>query len=99
LQNPDEIKNILARRRPVNIFPPVFTGLFIFVVEVAARMEKTRLAMETGVQLNQLNPTPRQRTSSLANASRLLKREWLGVARRSGDGGNRSIPSLRETSS
>jgi hypothetical protein len=55
--------------------------------------------METGVQLNQLNPTPRQRTRSLANASRPLKREWLGIARRRNNGGTGFIPSLRETSS
>jgi hypothetical protein len=100
LQHPDEIKNIFDRRRPANAFPRAFAGLFIFVVEVVARMEKTRpVAMETGVQLNPLNPTPRQRTRNLANASRPLKREWLGVTRRNRKGGIVFIPSLRETSS
>jgi hypothetical protein len=99
LQHPDEIKNIFDRRRPANAFPQVFAGHFTFLVEVAARMEKTRpVAMETGVQLNQLNPTPRQRTRSLAAASRSLKREWPGVARRGNNGGIGFIPSLRETS-
>jgi hypothetical protein len=100
LQHPDEIKNILARRCPADAFPQVFAGLFIFVVEVAARMEKTRpVAMETSVQPDQLIQTLRQRTWDLASASRPLKRERYGVARRSGSGGTGFIPSLRETSS
>jgi hypothetical protein len=83
----------------VNTLPPVFTGLFNFVVEVTAQMEKTRrVAMEAGVELSQLIQTLRQRTWNLANASRLLKREWPGVARRNCDGGIGFIPSLRETS-
>jgi hypothetical protein len=80
LRSPDELKFCPGRHRPANTFPPVFTGLFIFVVVVTARMEKTRpVAMETSVQLNQLNQTLRQRTWDLAAASRQLKREWFGV--------------------
>jgi hypothetical protein len=48
----------------------------IFVVDVKAPIEKTqRGAMETRVQLNQLNQTLRQRTRELAAANRRLKRE------------------------
>jgi hypothetical protein len=99
LQHPDEIKNIFDRRRPANAFPQVFAGHFTFLVEVAARMEKTRpVAMETGVQSDQLIQTPRQRTRSLANASRPLKRERSNVTRRRHNVGIGFIPSLREIS-
>ena len=51
-----------------------------FFVEVMATMEKTlSAAMETRVQLNQLNQTLRRRTRELAGANRQLKR---GIVRR-----------------
>jgi hypothetical protein len=54
----------------------MFKRAEIFFVEVMAPMEKTqRIAMETRVQLSQLNLTLRQRTKELAAAKRKLKRE------------------------